>query len=141
MFAKYQDKKDKAQVIATAIEKLYIFDDAGVPLYPTLVKTIVKIDWAASDIGNRVALVNAARGLSQFPMVYLTEEGVAHMQQDHKYLLNASLVSTSEVKATHTKLIASTLTGSEGFMMMVKRFSNLLFAFFFHPAHCTSKSM
>ena len=32
LFAKHQDEKDKAQVIATAIEKYYISDDAEVPL-------------------------------------------------------------------------------------------------------------
>ena len=53
------------------------------------------------------------------------------MQQDHKDLLNASLVSTSEVKATHTKLISSTPTDSEVFMMMLKIFVNLIFALFY----------
>ena len=46
-FAKHKDEKDKAQVIATAIEKCYIFDDEGVPLYPTLVKKIVNRYWTA----------------------------------------------------------------------------------------------
>ena len=72
--------------------------------------------------------MNAARGVSPFVVVDLTEEDVAIMQQDHKGLLNASLVSTLEVKETRTKLIASTPTESEGLMMMIKIFSNLLFA-------------
>ena len=105
MFEKHQDEKYKAQVIATAIKKVYIFDEADVLLYPNLVNTIVKRDWAASDIGNRAALVNAARGLSPFEMVDLTEEDMELMQQNHEDLLNTSLVSTSEVKADHTKLI------------------------------------
>ena len=83
-----------------------------------------------SDIGKRVALVNAARVLSPFVIVDLTEEDVALMQQDREELLNASLVSTLEVKATHTKLISSTPTDSEGFMMMFKIFSKLLLALF-----------
>ena len=52
------------------------------------------------------------------------------MQQDHEYLLNISLVSTLEVKATRTKLMASIPTYSEGFMLMLKIFENLLFALF-----------
>ena len=32
LFAKKQDEKDKAKVIATEIEKCYIFNDAEVPL-------------------------------------------------------------------------------------------------------------
>ena len=45
LFAKHQDKKEKAQTIATATKKCYIFDDTEVPLYPNPVNTIVKRDW------------------------------------------------------------------------------------------------
>ena len=129
-FAKHQDEKDKAQVISTAIGKCYVFDYAEVPLYPTLAKIIVNRYWTASDIVKMAALVNAARFLSPFLVVDLTEEDVALIQQEHKNLINASLVSTSEVKATRTKLIASTTKYSEGFMIMLNGFVNLLFALF-----------
>ena len=43
LFAEHQYEKDKLHVIDTAIEKCYIFNNAEVPLYPTLVKTIVRI--------------------------------------------------------------------------------------------------
>ena len=72
LFAKHQDEKYKAQVIATVIKKICVFGDTEVPIYPTLVNKIVKRDWKASDIRNRVALVNAARCLSPFAVVYLT---------------------------------------------------------------------
>ena len=52
------------------------------------------------------------------------------MQQDHEGLLNASPVSTSEVKATRTNLIISTPTDPEVFMTMLKKFENFLFALF-----------
>ena len=78
--------------------------------------------------------MNKERGLSPFAMVDLIEEDMGIMQQDHKDLLNASLVSTLEVKETRTKLIASTPTESEGFMMMLKIFANLLFALY--PSSC-----
>ena len=74
--------------------------------------------------------MNAARGLSPFEMVDLTEEDMALMQQNHEDLLNTSLVSTSEVKADHTKLIESTPTDSEVFIIMFKRYENLLFTLF-----------
>ena len=73
IFAKHQDEKDKAQVIVTYIKKYSIFDDSEVPLYPTLVKTILKHDLTASEIGKMEALVNLERGLSPFAMVDLTE--------------------------------------------------------------------
>ena len=40
-FAKHQDKEDKSQIISTAIKNCFILDGAEVPLYPTLVKTII----------------------------------------------------------------------------------------------------
>ena len=44
------------------------------------------------DIGKRAAFVNAGRGISPFVIVYFTEEDVAFMEQDHKDLINDSLV-------------------------------------------------
>ena len=73
LFAKHQDRKYRSYVIATAIENCYILDEAEVPIYPTLVKTILNRDWTAPDIGNRADLMNAARGLSPFAVVDLTE--------------------------------------------------------------------
>ena len=72
LFAKHKDEKAKAHIIATAIEKCYIFDDAEVPLYPTLVKKILKRYLMASYIRKREALLNSARGISPFTMAYLT---------------------------------------------------------------------
>ena len=40
VFCKTSILNYKAQVVATDIEKCYIYNDAEVPLYPTLVKTI-----------------------------------------------------------------------------------------------------
>ena len=58
-----------------------------------------------SYIGKRAALVNESIGLSPFVVVYLTEEDLALIQQDHKDLLRASLVSPYEVESNRTKLI------------------------------------
>ena len=80
MFEKHQYGKDKSQIIATAIKKCYIFYDAEVPLYPTLVRTFVKRDWTASYIRKRASLVNEAIVLSSFVMVDLTEKDVVIMQ-------------------------------------------------------------
>ena len=74
--------------------------------------------------------MNVARGLSPFAMLDFTDENVALMQQDHEDMLNASLVSTSEAKETRTKLKSSTSIESEGFIMMLKIFANLLFPLF-----------
>ena len=95
MFAKHQYENYKTQTISTNIKKYYIFTDAEVPLYPTLAKKIVKRDQTMSYTGTGAELVNFVRSLSPFVMVYLTEEYVALMQQDHEDLLNMYLVPTS----------------------------------------------
>ena len=78
----------------------------------------------------RAALVNAAKGNSPCACVDLTEEDVAEMMQDYEDLLNASAVSTADYKAARVKLKARTPSSSEGFMLMLKRFTNLQFALF-----------
>ena len=84
----------------------------------------------ASDIRKRASLVDEARGLSPFFMVNFTEEYVALLQEDHEDMFIMSQISTLEVKATRTKQIESIPTDSEGFIMMLKIFANLLFAVF-----------
>ena len=108
LFAKHQGEKDKAQFITTTIEKYYIFKNVEVPLYLTLVKTIVNRDWTASNIRKIAALVNATILFSPFSMVESVEDDMVIMQQYHEYIINAYLVSTSELKYICKKLTAKT---------------------------------
>jgi len=77
IFARNQDEKDKDLVITNAISKLFIYEDAEVPLYPSLLNIIIKWDWTGQDVGKRGALANTAKSLSPFAMVDLTEDDVA----------------------------------------------------------------
>jgi hypothetical protein len=130
IFEKHLDDVSKAQIVATAIERNWIIEDAEVPLYPGLIKTIMKRDWTASDLGKRAALVNAAKGLSPFAMVDLSDEDVAEMMQDNDDMLSATHISASEVKASRARLKPTTPTDAAGFLLMLKRFTNLLHALF-----------
>lgn len=130
IFEKHLDDVSKAQIVATAVERSWIIEDAEVPLYPGLIKTIMKRDWTASDLGKRAALVNAAKGLSPFAMVDLSDEDVAEMMQDNDDMLSATHISASDVKASRAKLKPSTPPDAEGFLLMLKRFTNLLHALF-----------
>ena len=76
-------------------------------------------------------MVNSERGISPFAMVYLIDEDVVLIQQYHKDLINVSLLSTSKVKATRTKLISSTSIYSEVFIIMLKIFADLIFPLFY----------
>ena len=108
LFAKHQGEKDKAQFITTTIEKYYIFKNVEVPLYLTLVKTNVNRDWTASNIRKIAALVNATILFSPFSMVESVEDDMVIIQQYHEYIINAYLVSTSELKYICKKLTAKT---------------------------------
>ena len=130
IFARHLDDVARAQVIAEAVEHAWILEDAEVPLYPALIKTIIKRDWTASDLGKRAALVNAAKGLSPFALIDLTDEDVALMVEDDEDLYKATAVSAAEVKAARAKIRAKTPATAEDFMLMLKRFTNLLYALF-----------
>ena len=61
-------------------------------------------------------------------MADLSNDDMVCIKQEHKDIINASLVSTSEFKAAHSKLVAQTPEGAEEFMLMLKCFTNLLLA-------------
>jgi len=71
IFAKNQDEKDKA---------LVVFEDAEVPLHPSLLKMILKQNWRGQDVGISAALAHTEEGQSPFTMADLTEDDVAYMQ-------------------------------------------------------------
>ena len=65
IFKKHIDTITKVHLIPTAVERSLIIDNAEVPLYPTLTKTIIVRDYTGyKDLGKRAAWVNAAKGLS-----------------------------------------------------------------------------
>ena len=130
LFAKNQDEKDRAHIISHAIERTFMYEDAEVPLYPSLVKMILTRKWTGNDLGRRPAYIHAAAGLSPFAMVDLSEDDVALMQQDYDDLTSASSVSPSEYRAARAKLVAKTPEDGDSFMLMLKRYVNFLFALF-----------
>ena len=130
IFAKHQDDVSKAQLIAECIDATWILEDVEVPLYPALLKTIRTRNWTAQDLGKRAALVNATSGLSPFAMVDLTEDDIAEMTQASTDLANATSVSILDHKASRSKIIAAIPTDAHGFVLMLKRYTNLLFALF-----------
>jgi len=130
IFARNQERKDKALVVANAISKSFIFEDAEVPLYPSLLRMILKRDWTGQDVGKRATLAHNARGLSPFKMVDLTEDDVTYMQQEDNDLKYATTVLASELKAGRKLLAAKVSKDAEGLMQMIKRFKNLLYELF-----------
>ena len=94
--------------IVTTIERNFVINNAEVPLYPALAKTIMRRVWTGADLGKRAALVNAAEGLSLLSVVDLTKEDMAKMTQDFEDLKNATVVSTADYKAAKSRFAAKT---------------------------------
>ena len=57
LFAKNQDEKDRAYIISHTIERTFMYEDVGVPLYSSLVKMILTRKWMANDLGRRLAYI------------------------------------------------------------------------------------
>ena len=130
LFAKNQYEKYRAQVISHTIEQTLLYEDDEVPLYPALVKIILTRMWSSNDPGKRPAYINAAAGLSPYAMLDLYDDYVARMKQGHKEIFNAYSVPSSEFKASRSKLLAQTHDEAEAFMLILKRFTNLIFSLF-----------
>jgi len=74
--------------------------------------------------------VNAAKGLSPFALINLTNDDIATMIQEAQDLYQATAVSAAEFRAARAKVTAKTPTTAEEFMLMLKRYTNLLYALF-----------
>jgi hypothetical protein len=107
------------------------YDDADIPMTATLLKMIRKRAWCGTD-GNisRPSLVNAMEGLSPFAMQDMDENAVAHFNDENALLDSASLVSVADIRALRKKVKLSVPTEAEEFMLILKRFANLLYALF-----------
>jgi len=63
-------------------------------------------------------------------MVDISDEDVAEMMQDNEDLLSATNISTSDVKASRARLKPKIPPDVVGFLLMLKRFTNLLHSLF-----------
>ena len=127
---KHLDDKDKLNIIAETLRTTNNYEDADVPLYPALLKTIKARDWTATDLGQIPAYVNAAKGLSPFAMIDLTLDDIAIMTNDDQDLSSASQISPADIRAARTKTRATVPTSGDDLMLMLKRYANLIFALF-----------
>ena len=92
---------------------------------------ILKRAWAGKD-GNivRPSLVNAMEGLSPFAMLDLDEDEVASLNNKEDLIQSASLVSVKDLRALRARLKICVPTDASEFLLILKRFANLLHALF-----------
>lgn len=128
--ARHLDDKDKLNIIADTLRTTVIFDDAKVPVYPELLKTVKNRDWVASDLGPIASFLNAAKGLSPLGMIDFTLEDIAVMVNEDQDLREANNIAPADLRASRKRLEAKVPTDGAELLKMLKRFANLLFALF-----------
>ena len=107
------------------------YDDAEVPLTEPLLKMIMKRAWVGKG-GNvsRPSLLHAMEGISPFLMLDLSEDEVASINDEADLIQHASLVSVHDLRALKRKMKITIPVASEDFLLLLKKFANLVFALF-----------
>ena len=107
------------------------FDDADVPLTYQLLKMVMKRAWTGKDGNiNRPSLMHAMDGLSPFIMLDLNEYQVAVLNDEQDLLNTASLVCVTDLRGQRNKINISIPAEADKFMLMLKRYANLLYSVF-----------
>ena len=121
----------KMQIIRKHIMNNAKYEDAEVPLTSVLLKLVLKRNWIGKD-GNikRPSLIHAADGLSPFLVLDLDEDEVAKINDDSEALLQASSITMDDIRKLKVKFKPKVPESSTDFMLLLKRFANLLFALF-----------
>ena len=124
-------EKFKLTIIRTWIMTNYRYDDAEVPLSAPLLKSINLRNWLGKD-GNirRPSLINAVDGLSPFLLTDLHEDEVAQINDEEDTFDKATFISVDAVLKHKKKLKPKVPETAEGFLLLLKRYANLLYAIF-----------
>jgi hypothetical protein len=107
------------------------YDDAEIPITATLLKNINKRNWLGKE-GNikRPSLLNASEGLSPFIVLDLDEDEVARINDTDDALTRASTVTMQDIASLKKKLAPKIPQTADEFMLLLKRFANLLYSLF-----------
>ena len=107
------------------------YDDVDVPLTEPLLKMVQKRAWASKD-GNVTSpsFLRAMEGLSPFLMLDLSEDEVAAINDEADLIQRASMVSVQDLRALKRKMKINIPDTAEGFIILLKKFTNLVFVLF-----------
>ena len=132
---KGMNEQFKLTVIRKHLMENMYYDDADVPLSTPLLKMALKRSWVGKD-GNirRPSLIHATDGLSPFVCLELDEDEVARINEDEDTLQRASHITFQDLKNFKTKMTAKVPELAADYMLLLKRYANLLFALF--SANC-----
>ena len=112
------------------------FEDTDVPMTAQLLKMKMKSPWAGK-YGNidRPSPVHAMDVLSPFTVMYLNEDEFAWLDDEQDLINSASLVSVADLRVRRNKLKICIPTEAEDFMLVPKRYGNLMYAIFWTHFH------
>ena len=87
---------------------------------------------------NRPSLLHDMYGLSPFTMLDLSEDEVAMMNNEDYLITSASLVSVDDLRKQRKKWKVCIPAEEDEFMLMLKRYTNLVYAIlFWRHAQCS----
>ena len=112
------------------------FEYAYGPMTSQPLKMIMKRSWTGTDENiNCLSLVHDIDGLSPFTMLDLNEDEVALINDEQNLLNTDSLVRLEDLKLPQRKHNICYPIEADDFMLMLKRYGNLVYAVFFTRAH------
>jgi hypothetical protein len=121
----------KLTILHKHIMDNFYYDDAEVPLMVTLLKNINKQNWLGKDRNvKRPFLLNVTEGLSPFIVLDLDEDEFAHINYAEDAIEQASSVTLADIASFRKKVQPKVPTTADEFMLLLKRYANLLFALF-----------
>jgi hypothetical protein len=107
------------------------YEDAEVPLTNSILKMVAKKNWLGDEANVTCpSLGNAGAGLSPFIVLDIDEDKVTALNMEDDALLSASLVKPSELLAAKKRAKAQVPKTADGFLLMLRKYTNLLFALF-----------
>jgi len=105
------------------------YRDAEVQCTPELFKIIKKRDWMGGDNSKHPLFGNGMKGLSPFAMLDLSKDEVSDIMAIDAALQLVSTITVADYKPK-SSYYAKVPESAEDFIVMIKRFTNLLFALF-----------
>ena len=134
-FKEFSEKSNsdsyKTMILQKHIMATTYYDNDKVPLTGPLLKMIMNRSWNGKDGNiNRPLLIHRMEGLTLFAMLDLNKDQVATLNEEQDLLNTASLVSVADLRGQRGKLKVTIPTDPEEFILMLKRYTNLLYAIF-----------
>ena len=118
-------------ILQKYIKENTFFEDADVPMTSQLLKMFMKQSWTVKDRNiNRLYLVHTTDGLSPFTMLDLNKDEVKLLNDEQDLLNTDTLVSVKDLRLQRRKLDIFIPLEADDFMLMLKRYGNLLYAVF-----------